>query len=90
MLASQMALPCERHFLDVVFRVFNYLKAKHNLRLVVDLSYLEIDYIVFPDHDWSFMYGDVKEVIPRDTSYHTCGKKKLTYIYFVDSLIMPV
>ena len=30
MLASQMALPCEGH-LDVIFRVFGYLKNKHNL-----------------------------------------------------------
>ena len=43
MLASQMALPCEGH-LDAIFRVFSYLKAKHNSRLVLDLSYLESDY----------------------------------------------
>ena len=50
MLGSQMALPCEGH-LDAVFMVFSHLRAKHNLRLVLDLSYPEIDYNVFQDHD---------------------------------------
>ena len=50
MLASQMALPC-KGCLDVIFGIFCYLKAKHNSRLVLDLSYPEIDCNVFPDLD---------------------------------------
>jgi hypothetical protein len=38
MLATHMAAPREGH-LDVVFRVFSYLKNKHNARLIYDPSY---------------------------------------------------
>ena len=62
MLASQMALPCEGH-LDVVFRVFSYLKAKHNSRLVLNPSYLEIDYNGSQTMT-GLPSGDVKEAIP--------------------------
>ena len=82
MLASQMALPYEGH-LDVIFRVFSYLKAKQNSRLILDLTYPEIDYNVFPDHDWSSMYRDVKEAILPDAPT-THGNEVDIYL-FVDS-----
>ena len=63
MLASQMALPREGH-LDVIFRVFGYLKNKHNSRLVLDLSYPEINHSDFLDNDWTLMGGN-----PTQCSY---------------------
>ena len=66
-----------------VFRVFSYLKAKYNSRLVLDLSYLEINYNVSPDHDWSSMYRYVKEAIPLDAPT-ACGKEVVICL-FVDS-----
>ena len=77
-----MALPCERHW-DVMFRVFSYLKAKHNLRLVLNLSYLEICYNVFRDHYWSSMHRDVKEAILPDGP--TAHGKEVDIHLFVDS-----
>ena len=41
-LALQMAMPREGH-MDVVFHVFVYLKARHNLRMVFDPTYPYID-----------------------------------------------
>ena len=67
MLASQMALPHEGH-LDVIFRVFGYLKTKHNSELVLDPSYPEINHNDFFDNDWTSMYGNVKEAIPPDNA----------------------
>ena len=81
-LAAQIVLPCEGH-MDAVFRIFSYLKAKHSSRLVLNLSYPEIDYNVFPDHDWSSMYGDVKEAIPLDAP--TTHGKEVDIHLFVDS-----
>ena len=49
-LASHMALPIEGH-LDTVFHVFAYLKRKHNMRTILDLSYPDIDMSVFHDCD---------------------------------------
>ena len=63
MLVSQMALPHEGH-LDAIFRVFGYLKTKHNLQLVLNPSYPEINHSDFPDNDWTLMYGNVIEAIP--------------------------
>ena len=77
MLASQMALPHEGH-LDAIFRVFGYLKNKHNSRLVLDLSYPEINHSDFPDNDWTLMYGNVMEAIPP--SYTTWEGGQLSVI----------
>ena len=65
MLVSQMVLPHEGH-LDVIFRVFGYLKTKHYSQLVLNLSYPEINHSDFPDNDWSSMYGNVTGAIPPD------------------------
>ena len=82
MLASQMALPHEGH-LDMIFRVFTYRKTKHSSRLVLNPSYPELYYNVFPDHDWSSMYGDVKEAIPPDAP--TAHGIEVDICLFVDS-----
>ena len=82
MVASQMALQCEGH-LDAIFRVFGYLKNKHNLRLVLDPSYPEIDHSDFPDNDWTSMYGNVKVAIPPDAP--TPHGKEVNLWLYVDS-----
>ena len=63
MLASQLAAPREGH-LEAVYRIFAYLKAKHNARLVLDPTYPEIDESAFKKCDWKEFYGDVREPVP--------------------------
>jgi hypothetical protein len=66
MLAAHMAMPREGH-LYAVFRVFAYLKKKHNSRLVYDPTYPTIDFGKFKaKEDWENFYGDVKEAIPTN------------------------
>ena len=66
MMSSFLAMPRKGH-LSQVFRIFAYLKLKHNSRLVFDPSYPEIDKDTFNiDADWSKMYGDIKEELPAD------------------------
>jgi len=65
LLASAMAMPREGH-LEAVFHMFAYLKRKHNARLVFDPTYPTIDFDNFKDHDWTSMYGNVKEPEPLD------------------------
>ena len=63
-LASMMALPREGH-LDAVFRMFAFLKCKHNGVMIFDLTEPEIDINKFPREDWSATpYGKFKEEIP--------------------------
>ena len=82
MLASQMALLHEGH-LDVIFRVFGYLKTKHNSQLVLDPSYPEINHSDFPDNDWTLMYDNVIEVIPPDDP--TLHGKEVNLCLYVNS-----
>lgn len=63
LLASQLALPREGH-LEAVFRIYAYLKIKHNSRMVFDPTYPVINMTAFKDCDWKDFYGDVKEAIP--------------------------
>jgi hypothetical protein len=65
MLSTHLALPREGH-LEAVYHVYRYLKARHNSRIVFDPSYPEIDLSNFQEHDWTKIYGDVKEAIPPD------------------------
>ena len=81
MLAPQLALPHVGH-LDAVFWVSSYLKAKHNSRLDLDMSYLELDNNV-PDPDWSSIYRHVKEAKPLDAP--TVHGKEVDICIFVDS-----
>ena len=82
MLASQMALLWEGH-LDVIFRVFSYLKTKHNTWLVLNPCYPEINHSDFPDNDWTSMYGNVTEAIPPDAP--TLHGKEVDLHLYVDS-----
>ena len=64
MLASMMALPREGH-LEQAFRIFAYLKNKHNAEMVLDPTIPNIDDSEFPKHDWSHTpYSSKKESIP--------------------------
>ena len=64
-LASQMAAPRVGH-LDAALTTINYLKKKHNSRMVFDPTYPEIDQDGFKRYNWTRFYGDVKEAIPID------------------------
>ena len=63
MLASQVAMPREGH-LDTLFRIYAYLKLKHNSRMVFDPTYPAIDMSNFKECDWKNFYGNVKEPVP--------------------------
>ena len=43
-----------------------YLQLKHNLRLIFDPTYPDIDQTAFPVYDWMEFYCDVEEAIPPD------------------------
>jgi hypothetical protein len=51
MLTSHNALPRDGH-LSAVYRIFSYLKTKTNARLVLDPTYVPIDYDSFPKQNW--------------------------------------
>ena len=81
-LASQMAMPREGH-MEAVFHVFAYLKARHNLCMVFDPTYLSIDKTKLQEHEWKCLYGDVKEAIQNN-----CPKplgREVDISMFVDS-----
>ena len=82
MLASQMALLWDGN-LDVIFRVFSYLKTKHNLWLVLDPSYPETNHSDFPDNDWTLMYSNITEAIPPDAP--TPHGKEVNLCLYVNS-----
>jgi hypothetical protein len=83
MLAAHMAMPRMGH-LFAVFRVFAYLKNKHNARLIFDPTYPKIDHTKFKDkEEWSNFYGDVKEAIPENAPKPR-GKPVVLRVY-VDS-----
>ena len=65
MIYSHMALPREGHFAQV-FHIFAHLKNHHNSALVFDLSYPNVNIESFSKHDWTKLYGDVKEAMPPD------------------------
>ena len=65
MLDSYLGLLSEVH-LEEFFHVLLYLWEKHNLRLTLDPTYLDIDHHSFKNHKWVDFYGDVKIVILND------------------------
>ena len=81
-LASQLACPREGH-LEVVFRVYAYLKHKRNTLMLFDPSYPTIDDIKFIKRDWNNFYGDVKEMLPPDAP-KPLGKEVILRL-FVDA-----
>jgi hypothetical protein len=83
MLATHMAMPREGH-LNAVFRVFAYLKMKHNSRLIYDPSYPKVDINLFKaDVDWTLYYGKVTEAIPPNAPEPR--GKPVVLTLFVDS-----
>jgi hypothetical protein len=83
MLAAHMALPRKGH-LFAVFRIFAYLKQKHNARLIYDPSYPEVDHTTFKaNEEWANFYGPVKEAIPSNAPKPR-GKPVVLRVY-VDS-----
>jgi hypothetical protein len=65
MLSSYLACPREGH-LENALHVMGYLQLKHNLRLIFDPTYPDIDLTVFLSFDWTEFYGNVEEAIPPD------------------------
>ena len=63
LLSSHIALPREGH-LEVAVHVMAHVGNKYSSRLVYDSSYLEIDYSVFKECDWSEFYRNDNEAIP--------------------------
>lgn len=63
LLASHLVLPRAGH-LEAVYRIYAYLRNKHNSRMVFDPTYPTIDEGQFQRCDWKEFYGDVKEAIP--------------------------
>ena len=82
MLASHLALPREGH-LEAVFRIFGYLKNKHNSRLCLDPTYPTIDLGDFVNCDWKDFYGDAQEAIPPNAPIPK--GKEVDLRMFVDS-----
>ena len=62
-LASQLALPREGH-LDAAFRIYSYLKYKHNSLMVYDTSYPTTKEENFPKRNWNNFCGKVSEILP--------------------------
>ena len=83
LLASHVALAKKGHQ-QTVFYIYAYLKKRHNCRLVLDLSYPEIDMRVFYQADWTDFYGDVKEAIPDNAPEPR--QKPIILRAFVDSV----
>ena len=66
LMSSHLALNREGH-LDKIFHIFAYLKWKHRARMVFDPTYPSIDNDDYLMHDREKHYGEVKEVIPKNT-----------------------
>ena len=69
MFASYVALPRESH-LDIVHRIFTYLKKYHNTKMIFDLSFSNINTQDFERKDWSYskfstLVNQQRELHPR-------------------------
>ena len=82
MMSSHLALPREGH-LAQFFHIFVYLKKHQKYALLFDLSYSDVKIDTFPKHEWTKLYGDVKEAMPPDMPEHF-GKEVVTS-FFVDA-----
>jgi hypothetical protein len=72
MLSTFLCVLHEGHF-DAVYRLFEYLYLHHNVRVVFDPTYPDVDMRALIKTDWKPMYGDVKEAIPPNAPF-TRGK----------------
>jgi hypothetical protein len=65
MLSSYLECPRKGH-LENALHVKGYLHLKHNLQLIFDPTYPDIDQTAFPSFEWTEFYGNVEEAIPPD------------------------
>jgi hypothetical protein len=65
MLSSYLACPRKGH-LENALHVIGYLQLKHNLWLIFDPTYPDIDQTAFPSFEWTEFYGNVEEAVPPD------------------------
>jgi hypothetical protein len=65
MLFSYLVCPHEGH-LENAPHIMGYLQLKHNLQLIFDQTYPDIDQTAFPSYDWMEFYDNVEEAIPPD------------------------
>ena len=77
MLASYVALPQEGH-LDMVYRIFAYLKKYHNTEMIFNLSFPDINVQDFERKDWSCsefstLVNQQRELYPRAHIPHEKG-----------------
>ena len=72
LLSSHLAYPREGH-IEAALHVMDYLKQKHNSRLVFDPTYLKTNETILKDCDWKDFYGDAEEAITPNTP-NPCGK----------------
>jgi hypothetical protein len=63
MILNFLCMPREGH-LDAVYHLFAYLSLHHNVRVVFEPIYPDVDMRAFIKTDWKPMYGGVKEAIP--------------------------
>jgi hypothetical protein len=84
MLASQMAMPRCGH-LEIIFHIYiyAYLDKKHNLTMVFDPSYPEINMTSFKDCEWKTFYGEFIKAIP--TNAPAPRRKEVDVCLFYDS-----
>jgi hypothetical protein len=82
MLSQHLALPREGH-LEAAYNIFAYLNDHKRSKIVFDDRAPKIDESVFPEVDWSDVYGDVTEELPPKMP-EPRGKSVRLYC-FVDS-----
>ena len=58
-----MALPCEGHLVAVLC-IFTYLRKHHKLQIAFNLTVPDIVHNLFPQQDWMYFHGNVKEPVP--------------------------
>ncbi len=63
MLSSYLACPHEGHLENAlhVMRYLQYLGLKHNLRLIFNPTYPDIDQAAFPSFEWMEFYGNMEK-----------------------------
>jgi hypothetical protein len=65
LLSSHLAYPREGH-LETALHIMYYLCQKHNTRFIFDPTYPKIDMGMFPQYNWTKLYGNIEEAIPAD------------------------
>ena len=82
-LSPFVAMPREGH-MQQVLHIFSYLKIHHNVRVVFDPTYLDINMEMLLKHEWSSIYGSDKEDVPGNAP-KPMGHKFIIRVY-VDAL----